>query len=190
MKGPGILRGIAAAIVASLSAGFLTKVLPLVFTPSTSLTLVVSTLSLGYLLFLFRYSNIHRGRVLVLTTWFVISLAGWLLGVGMFWQLLSHLLLIWLVRSLYFHSSMLSALLDLVLIAMATGAGFWAVLQTSSLTTAVWSFFLCQALFSAIPEFTGKAKGDTTAQPINNDQFQSAYRIARQAVRKLSINQP
>ena len=185
MKGPGILKGILVAVIASLAAGLLNNIFPLIFSSFTSNSLIILTLSLGYLLFLLRYAETKRGRIVAMLTWLALNLAGLLLGISIIENILLQLAIIWVIRSLYFHASIFAALLDLALIIMASGAAAWTVLQTSSPTAAVWSFFLCQSLFGSIPQFSHKANSKNHD---NRDRFQSAHRIAQAAIRKLSLN--
>jgi len=186
MNAPGTLKGILFAIIASLAAGFLGSILPLIFSSFTSNSLIILALSLGYLLFLLRYAEIKRGRIVVMLTWFTLNLGGLLLGISLIENILLQLTIIWLVRSLYFHASIFGAMLDLALIIMAAGAAVWTVLQTGSPMAAVWSFFLCQSLFGAIPQFS---RNENSKTHDDRDRFQSAHRIAQAAVRKLSLNQ-
>lgn len=188
MKGPGILKGIVFAILASLASGLLLKVLPLALSSATSSSLITMGLSLAYLVFLQRYNDIRRGRVLVFSVWVILGLTSWLLGLSLVEQILLNISFIWIVRSLYFHSSITAALLDLVLVIMAAGAGVWAALQTSSPIVAVWCFFLCQSLFGAIPEFSQRSKTDSPLPDTSGDHFQAAHRVAQDAVRKLSLS--
>ena len=188
MKGPGILKGIVIAIVASLAAGFLTRILPLMFSGFTSSSLIILTLSLGYLVFLLKHADTKRGRVVLMALWILLSLGGLFFGISLIGLIVLQLAIIWVLRSLYFHASIFAAVLDLILIIMAAGAGVWTVLQTGSLMAAVWSFFLCQSLFGSIPEFSNKQNPQTQTSRGKNDRFQSAHRIAQAAVRKLSLN--
>lgn len=188
MKGPGILKGIVFAIVASLGGGLLLKILPLVFSATTSTSLIIMSLSLAYLIFLQKHSDIRRGRVVVFSVWIVLNLVSWILGPSIVEQALLNISVVWIVRSLYFHSSITAALADLVLIAMASGAGVWAALQTGSPIAAIWCFFLGQSLFGAIPEMSGCKKVGNPSPHQTNDHFQSAHRVAQDAIRKLSLN--
>ena len=61
-----------------------------------------------------------------------------------------HLVLIWLVRSLYHQPGPLAALLDLVLNLFALMAGLWAFVHADSIFMGVWTFFLIQAMFIGI----------------------------------------
>lgn len=186
MNAPAILKGIVFAILASLSAGFLSSVFSLLFDTYTSNSLIILLLSTAYLLFLLKQAQSRQGRVVIITIWIGLSLGGLLLGISLMAQILLQLLTIWLLRSLYFHASILAALLDLLLIILASGAAVWTVLQTGSWMAAVWSFFLCQSLFGFIPKFSAGNKNHNSDR--SNDHFEAAHRVAQEAVRKLSIN--
>lgn len=188
MKGPGILKGILVAVIASLASAFLNSIFPLIFSSFTSNSLIILMLSLGYLLYLLRYSGIKRGRIVVVLVWLALNLGGLLLGISIIALILLQFSIIWVVRSVYFHASIVAALLDLILITMASGAAVWAAIQTESLVTAVWSFFLCQSLFGSIPDLPRKTGRQGQADTTQNDHFESAHRVAQEAVRKLSIN--
>ena len=98
-----------------------------------------------------------------------------------------HIGLIWLVRSLYFYASVVSALTDLGLSGLALAAAVWAVTHTGSLFLAIWCFFLVQALFVAIPHaLSGKAAPGIQPAADRDDRFERAHRAAEAAVRKLS----
>lgn len=185
MKTPGILKSIVFALFASIAAGIFATLLPIFLNPTITSTTIISGLSLAYLIFLLRQTKMRRGRVLVVLLWLSLSLGSWLLNLNLTTQILLQLSNIWIVRSLYFHASILTALLDLVLIVMSAGAGVWAVIQTDSFIAAVWCFFLAQSLFVWIAEFSQRSKPPADANP-SADHFQSAHRVAQEAVRKLS----
>ncbi len=184
MKGPGILSGIGFAIFASLACGILGELLPILFTSGFSSIVVVLALSLTYLIYLFRHCKARRGRVVTLVLWSSLSICGWVLDAGLLSQIALQLAIIWLVRSFYYHTSIFTALFDLVLVVMASAAGVWAILQTGSFAAAVWCFFLAQSLFVAIPDLNRNANTTSSTE----DRFQTAHRVAQQAVRKLSLN--
>ncbi|MDH5353039.1 MAG: hypothetical protein OEY09_01240 [Gammaproteobacteria bacterium] len=187
MKTPGILNSIVFALLASLAGGVSVTLLPIIVSETISAMLIIAGLSLAYLIFLIKQAERRRGRVLVVTLWLGLAIGGWLLGVSPISHILLQLTLIWIVRSLYFHTSVLTALLDLVLIVMAASAGFWAVVQTDSFIAAVWCFFLAQSLFVLIPEFSHRGKPSSGSNPAE-DHFQNAHRVAEEAVRQLSVN--
>ncbi len=186
MKAPGLLEGITLAIGASLGGGILTALLPIVASEYTSAQILISILSLGYLIYLLKRSSERTGRVVMIALWSIASLTCMLLDTSLYSTLLVQAALIWIVRSLYFQASVLPALLDLGLVALGLLASAWAILQTGSVVTAIWCFFLTQSLFVLIPGFTGTRDDASYFNPADSDRFQSAHRVALDAVRKLS----
>ncbi len=189
MKGPGILQGIGFAAIASLASAVAGELLPILFSSALSSLVMVLTLSLAYLVFLLKRSQSKRGRVVTIAFWLTLSVGGWLIGLSLIAHILLQLSMIWIVRSLYFHTSLLAALLDLILIVMASAAGVWAILQTGSFIAAVWCFFLAQSLFVSIPDISNfRSRKKSPSEPVPDDHFQHAHRVAQEAVRKLSLN--
>ena len=186
MKSPGTLDGILVAVIIALGAGAVSLILGGFIITGTLFNLLLCVSSLVYLLYLLKRSSARIGRVVVVSTWAVISLGCWVLDVALFEQVLIQAGLIWLVRSLYFHSSMFTALLDFGLVSAGLAASAWAMLNTGSLAAALWSFFLLQALFCWIPELARKQSGETQDSARNQSSFQSAHRVALDAVRKLA----
>jgi hypothetical protein len=109
-----------------------------------------------------------------------------LFEVPLFTQVLIQAGIIWLLRSLYFHGSILSAALDFGLVSVGLAASAWAMVNTGSLGGALWSFFLVQALFCWIPDLARKQPGDIYRNQHDQSSFQSAHRVALDAVRKLT----
>lgn len=186
MKKPGILEGTGVAMLASLASGVLGALLPLLVSQATSARIVILTLALAYLIFLLKRSEERSGRIVVMVSWLIVSLSVWILDPSLLWFVLSQAGTIWIIRSLYFHSSVLPALFDLGLIAFGLTAGAWAILQTGSVVMATWCFFLTQSLFGLIPGFAGSDHSPVDINAYHQDRFQSAHRVALDAVRKLS----
>ena len=90
--------------------------------------------------------------------------------------------LVWLVRSLYFHSSLLAALADLGLVALGFAAAVWAASRSNSAALCLWAFFLVQALYVAIPQRTS---GRDAPDGADADRFAHAHRAAEAAVRRM-----
>ena len=153
MKTPGILEGTSVAIIASLASGVLGALLPILVSNATSVRIVIASLALAYLLFLLKRSAERSGRVLMMVAWLIVTLGAWILDISLLGFVLSQATTIWIIRSLYFHSSILPTLLDLGLIAFGLTASAWAILQTGSVVLAIWCFFLSQSLFGLIPLF-------------------------------------
>jgi RES domain-containing protein len=149
---------------------------------------LISILALGYLIYLLKRSNERTGRVVMVALWLIATLACLLLDTSLLGFLLVQAALIWVVRSLYVHASVLPALLDLGLVAIALVASAWAILQTDSVITAIWCFFLTQSLFVLIPGFASTHDNASCFNPVEADRFQSAHRVALDAVRKLSTH--
>ena len=188
MKAPGLLEGITLAIGASLGGGLLAVLLPIIPSQSAGLRLLISILCLGYLIYLLKRSNERAGRIVMLGFWLIATLSCMLVDSSLLGFLLVQATLIWVVRSLYFHASIFPALLDLGLVCLALLASAWALLQTGSVMTATWCFFLIQSLFVLIPDFASDRGKVSSSSPVDSDRFQTAHRVALDAVRKLSTH--
>ena len=186
MKSPGIIDGVIVAIVISLGAAAARLVLGGFIAYATLFSLLLCAATLVYLVYLLKRSKAKIGRVVVIASWAVASLGCWFFDVPLFAQVLIQAGFIWLVRSLYFHGSMFSAALDFGLVSAGLAAGAWAMVNTGSLAGALWSFFLVQALFCWIPDLTRKQPGDIYRHQQDQPSFQSAHRVALDAVRKLT----
>lgn len=186
MKTPGIIDGVIVALVISLSAGAVSLVLGGFIAYATLFNLVLYGSTLIYLVYLLKRSKAKIGRVVVIASWAATSLGCWLFDVPLFTQVLIQAGIIWLVRSLYFHGSILAAALDFGLVSVGLAASAWAMVNTGSLGGALWSFFLLQALFFWIPNLARKQPGDAYKYQQDTSSFQSAHRVALDAVRKLT----
>ncbi len=186
MKTPGIIDGVIVAIVISLGAGVISLVLGGFITHTTLFTLVLCAATLIYLIYLLKRSAARVGRVVVIAAWAVTGFACWFFEVALIELVLIQAGIIWLVRSLYFHGSMFSAALDFGLISAGLAASAWAMVNTGSLAGSLWSFFLVQALFCWIPELARKHSDEIHENRPDQSSFQSAHRVALDAVRKLT----
>ena len=186
MKTPGIFDGVIVAVVISLGAAAASLVLGGFISYATLFNLVLCAAALIYLVYLLKRSKAKVGRVIVIAAWAVTSLACWFFDVPLFAQVLAQASIIWLVRSLYFHGSIFAAALDGALVAAGLAASAWAMVNTGSLAGALWSFFLVQALFCWIPDLSRKQPDDIYRNQHDPSSFQSAHRVALDAVRKLT----
>jgi hypothetical protein len=184
MKTPGFFEGVALAFGLSLLGSLAYGALGLLLPTALVLRLVIAGLSLAYLLYLLRRSSERVGRLTTLAVWFAMAAAVWLWPLGLPLYVLAHLCTLWLVRSLYFHGSLVAALADLLLNGLALIAALWAAHRTGSLFASLWCFFLVQALFSSIPNPIPGRQG--TAGPDPEDRFGQAHRAAEAALRRLS----
>ena len=94
--------------------------------------------------------------------------------------------MLWMIRSLYFYSSVLSSLADLGVNGLGVAAAAWAAAPTNSIFLSIWCFFLIQALFVYIPAVVRKENTANTNPVAAKDRFEQAYREAEYALRKFS----
>ena len=186
MKQPTFYEGIVVAIAASVTGSALALVLTPMFGRGGMAQLLITGISFAYLVYLLARSPERVGRITAVTLWVVVTTIAWFAGLPVLLLGLVQVGFLWLIRSLYFYSSVLSALMDLGLTALSLVIAFWAATHSSSLFLGIWTFFLTQALFVAIPR--QMRKSDTTHQfpQMQDDRFQNAYRSAQAAARKLS----
>lgn len=196
MKRPGFFHGVIVAAV----LGFVASAIVATLTPFAGLgavvRLVVPMLGLAYLLYLLNRSAERLGRVTTLTLWTGMAAVTWWIGPPLPLYLMIHVGAVWLIRSLYFYSGVMPALMDLGLSALSVSAAVWAITRSGSVFLATWCFFLVQALFVAIPQSVkadskgngiGDGNRDSRALPAEsgNHKFENARRQADEALRQL-----
>ena len=186
---PTLLRGVFVALVLSLLAGATFAGLSHLVAPATALRLVVALLGGSYVCWLVSRSGVRIGRVTSVVGWSAAAIALQFSPIALPLYLLVHVALIWLIRSLYFHKSVLPALLDLALSSLGIAAAVWAAEQSNSVFLASWCFFLVQSFFVVIPR-TLRDRSKELAQPPDdiNQPFQRAQRTAEAALRRISTN--
>jgi hypothetical protein len=178
---PTFLEGVLVALAASV-AGSVLHTTSAALLGGSDPWLLVALLALGYVLYLLRRAPARAGRVTALAAWAGAAALLWLSAPSLALFVLLQVGMIWLLRSLFFHAGPLAALGDLGLSALALGSGLWAFLHTGSLLLALWSFFLVQALFVALPQGATRRPDPTPAA----DRFELAHRAAEAAVRRLA----
>ena len=186
MKRLGFFSGVLLALVLSLLGGVSFAGLRLVLEPMLALQLVIAGLAGGYLLYLLAKAEERSGRLVAFAAWLIGTVVALVFSTHLGLVLCAQVLMIWLVRALYYHSTAFAALADLLLSVLALSAGIWAAEQSASLFMSVWCFFLVQALFVCIPKRFPRA--EQTASVGNPDPFAQAHRAAESAVRRL-VNQ-
>lgn len=185
MKGPSFLHGVLlAAIFAFFASAVIATLTPFVGFFSV-IRLVIPALGLAYILYLFSRSRERVGRVTTLSVWSALAAVTWWVAPPLPLYLLIHVGAIWLVRSLYFYSGVLPALMDLGLSALSITAAVWAISQTGSVFLATWCFFLVQALFVAIPPAVNRKANPATNVTVENEPFERARRQADRALTQL-----
>ena len=186
---PSLFRGVFVALALSLVGGATFAGLSHLVDPVTALRLVVALLGGSYGCWLISRSNARIGRVTAVAGWSAAALALVFSPITLPLYLLVHVALIWLIRSLYFHTSVLPALFDLALSGLGIAAAVWAAEQSNSVFLASWCFFLVQSFFVVIP----RTLRDRSTPPAHlpddiNQPFQRAQRTAEAALRRISAN--
>jgi len=183
MKRPSFIQGVIVAAV----LGFFASAIVATLTPFVGLgsvvRLVIPALGLAYLLYLFGRSEERIGRVTTLSLWGVLAAVTWWIAPPLPFYLLIHVGAIWLVRSLYFYSGVMPALMDLGISTLSVSATVWAISRSGSVFLATWCFFLVQALFVAIPPAIKSRR--TSHATSDNEKFDHAKRNADKALRQL-----
>ncbi len=188
MSQPTFLEGVAVALAASLAGSALHTALDAVFPGIPTVRLLVAGIGLAYVIYLLSRSPERVGRVTAAAAWLLVAGVLWFTQPPLLLYVCLHLGAIWLIRSLYFYSSALSALADLGLNGLGLAAGISAITRTGSVFLGIWCFFLVQALFVIIPKSIRRRPGTARTGHEREDRFQHAYRAAETAVRKLSTN--
>jgi hypothetical protein len=186
MKQPTFFEGVAVALSASLVGSVLFTALTPVFAGGGALRLLIASIGLGYVVYLLSRSRERAGRITVPAVWALAAAATWLLQPALPLYVLAHASFVWLIRSLYFYSSLLPALGDLGLTGLSLAAAVWAADHSGSLFLSIWCFFLVQALFVAIPSRLSRRRRTSQPEHEGEDRFERAHRVAETAVRKLS----
>lgn len=189
MKSPSFPEGVLLALVAGVVSSIAYTVLPGIFGLEWTSRALITGLGLGYVAYLLYRSQEPIGRIVTLTSWLLLTAMSWFLIMDTLSYLAVQLGLIWLVRSLYHQPGPLAAMLDLALNLFAVIAGVWAFAHADSVFMGVWTFFLVQALFVGIPSLGKPRPHGGNVAGHQADGFQTAYRGAEAALRRLSIHQ-
>lgn len=176
-------------VIVAAVFGFFASAVVATLTPfigfGSVIRLVVPALGLAYLLYLMSRSKERLGRVTTLTLWSALAVVTWWLAPPLPLYLLIHIAAVWLVRSLYFYSGVIPALMDLGLNALSISAAVWAITRSGSVFLATWCFFLVQALFVVIPPtIKGKTMPERSTA-LDSENFERARRQADAALRQL-----
>lgn len=185
MNKPGFIEGVVVALVMCIAGSIGYSVVGVVCNDYDTWRVLIAAISFSYSIYLLWRSQQRTGRIIVTLSWLLMSVAIWLIEPSLLHYALIHLASLWLIRSLYFHASILSTLLDFGLIALGVAVALWALIHSGSLLLSLWCFFLVQAVFVTIP---GKIKSVPTNQAVtnNNVKFQQAIRNAQSALNSLT----
>jgi len=186
MNRPTFLEGVAVALAAGLAGSVLYTALDTVFPGVPVVRLLVAGIGLAYVVYLLGRSPGRVGRVTAAAAWLLVAGVLWFTQPPLLLYVCVHLGAVWLIRSVYFYTSALSALADLGLNGLGLAAAIAAVTRTGSVFLGIWSFFLVQALFVVIPENLTRRPATGQTGRAGEDRFQHAYRAAESALRRLS----
>ncbi len=103
--------------------------------------LLIAGLCFIYVLYLLTRSRERIGRVTAISAWLLVAGLSWIFVPSVLLYIVIHLGMIWLIRSLYFYSSVLSSLADLGLTGFSLAASIWAWSMSNSLFLSFWCFF-------------------------------------------------
>ena len=185
MRRPTFLEGVGVAFVLALAAGLGLFALSSIMAGPLLVRALIMCVSALYVMYLLIRSRHRSGRVALSVAWLVAAVLIWFLAPSFAWFAAVHVGLIWLVRVMFHHEGFLSAVVDLALGVISLAAAFATAQQTGSLFLAVWSFFLCQALFVLCTRMAnGRSPGFENDVP---DGFDRAARAANSALRRLPV---
>lgn len=188
MKKATFIEGVGIALISSISVAAVFTTISPVFFSSELFKLFIAGLSFFYILYLFLRSKERTGRIAVLTVWVVVTLTSLIFVPSLFLYIGIQLLMIWLMRSLYFYNSIFSSVTDLFLNGVSLIFSIWTWSVSGSLFLTFWCFFLVQALFVFIPKnFFRKEKYDSD-EWVADDKFDHAFHSAEIAISKLVNN--
>ena len=185
MRSPAFSQGLVVAIILAVAGGVSFTLLTPFLGAGFVIRLTVAGLAWAYVVYLVARSGHAVGRVTVATASVLVTALAWWLLPTLTTFVLAHVLVIWIVRSLYYHSGLLSSLADLALTFGGVLLAVWASARTGSVFLATWSFFLVQALFTAIPQLPFARTRDPE-QITTPDRFETASREAEKALRQLA----
>ncbi len=186
MKKPAFMEGVVVALVASILGSAIYTTLTAISVSDWVPRALIAGIGFGYVIYLLSRSNERVGRITTLATWATLAGANWLLEPSLPVYVVIHVGLIWIVRSLYFYSSIVAALTDLGLSGLSLAAAIWAAHHSGSVFLTVWCFFLLQALFVHIPTQFGRHVEPDREDLEGAHRFERAYHVAETALRKLS----
>lgn len=186
MNAPRFLEGVIVALLAALAGSALVFLLAGVVAAPLLLRLVVASIGLGYVLYLLARSGTRAGKVSAVVAWALFTGVTLALDPPLLLHVCIQVGLIWMLRAIGVHRSVLPALADLGLCAASIAAAVWAAERTGSVFLAIWCLLLVQAAFVAIPR-RGRPRDDHPASSgTDARRFARAHRSAEAALRRLS----
>ena len=126
MKNPTFFHGVLTALTLAVAGAVVFAASSPMFGSVIALRAVITLLAGLYVLYVLRSSSERTGRVVTPAIWLTTAVIVWLFVPSLAAFAATHVLLIWLIRSLYHHVGVLTALADLALSAFALAAAIWA----------------------------------------------------------------
>lgn len=188
MSRPGFFGGVVIAAILAFFASALVATLTPFFGIVSVSRFIIPALGLAYLLYLMSRCSTRTGRMTTLSLWTAMAAISWWAVPALPLYLLIHVAAVWLVRSLYFYSGIVPALMDLGLSTLSISASVWAMTRSASVFLSIWTFFLLQALFVAIPPTVKRTTRPERNTAADNEDFLRARRQADAALRQLFTN--
>lgn len=183
MKRATFINGAIVAFLFAAAGAIAFLALQPVFGAHLVLRVLIAGSAGGYVLYLLRCSDARAGRLAGPALWLAGASGIWALAPGLLGFTLAHIGMLWLVRSLYFHAGITAALLDLGICGVGFVAALAAATSSHSVFLSLWTFFLVQALFVAIPSVLQAESPNPAASA--NERFRRALTAAEAAARRV-----
>ena len=185
MKKATFIEGVGIALISSIVVAVMFFTMSSLFFGDELLRLLIAGVSFFYIIYLFLRSKERTGRITVILVWFVLTVVSLIFVPSLIMYIGIQLLMIWVLRSLYFYNSIFSSLIDLTLNGISLVAAIWSWSLSGSLFLTFWCFFLVQAFFVFIPKnFITRSNVESVSRA-DGDKFEHAYHAAEVAVSKL-----
>jgi hypothetical protein len=146
-----------------------------------ALRVVITGLSLLYIVYLLSKARKRPGRVLAFAVWLGVTAISFVFGFSAFNFILTQGFLIWLIRSFTRYKHLLPGLIDGCVVAVGLTFAFWAAIVTGSLLVSLWCFFLMQSLFALIPNRALPFQFDKSPLASQQDNLSTAHNFERAA---------
>jgi len=188
-KPASFLREVGLGFLLSVLAAAVTTTALIFFPGGGVVRAVIAAVACAYLVVTLGRSGVATGRIVTMVIWITAVGAAWFAGLGIAAYLAVNIGLLWLVRALYLHSSLLEAALDLCLVVLAASFATWAAIRTDSVLLACWSFFVVQALHVGIPAVCAGLLRRAPAAGCDehaNRRFAEAGKAADEALRRIA----
>lgn len=153
--------------------------------PTEGVLKVLLALGAGsYLGAMFYRKKLRFGRLVLPLAWLLAAGVIQVTSSSLSGFVIAHVAAMWFTRTLICHASLLSALIDLGLSALAyctAIASFW---HSGSFGLSVWCFYLVSALHAFIPSRWDRSEANSNVSPLAD--FTLAYEQAQAALRRLT----